>query len=149
MVRANGNENCMHSWNISQLRSIKTPCITTFDVVHLKWGGNMEMEPDIENMTLDEYREYEAEKERRLWDNDRFKNSPKRTGAENIKRMGHEIVQDSIWEHDDYSEEDQEEDGDDEDTFDMWDIMVKDVERIKNFFNIPDEIDKIVQLLIP
>ncbi|GKC32128.1 hypothetical protein Tco_1039422, partial [Tanacetum coccineum] len=68
------------------------------------------MEPDIENMTLDEYRKYEAEKERRLWDNDRFKNSPKRIGAENIKRMGHEIVQDSIWEHDDDSEEDQEED---------------------------------------
>ncbi|GJW93672.1 hypothetical protein Tco_0173344 [Tanacetum coccineum] len=27
------------------------------------------MEPDIENMMLDEYREYETEKERRLWDN--------------------------------------------------------------------------------
>ncbi|GKB16006.1 hypothetical protein Tco_0849929 [Tanacetum coccineum] len=31
--------------------------------------GILEMEPDIENMTLDEYRKYEAEKERRLWDN--------------------------------------------------------------------------------
>ncbi|GJT18251.1 hypothetical protein Tco_0876957 [Tanacetum coccineum] len=41
------------------------------------------------------------------------------TGAENFKRMGQDIVQDSIWEQDDDSEEDQEEDGDDEDTFDM------------------------------
>ncbi|GJT27064.1 hypothetical protein Tco_0907339 [Tanacetum coccineum] len=44
------------------------------------------------------------------------------TGAENLKRMEHDIVQDSIWEHDDDSKEDQEEDGDDGDTFDMWDI---------------------------
>ncbi|GKF72606.1 hypothetical protein Tco_0208720 [Tanacetum coccineum] len=42
-----------------------------------------------------------------------------RTGAENIKRMGNDIVQDSIWEQDDDSMEDQEEDGDDEDTFVM------------------------------
>ncbi|GKB12561.1 hypothetical protein Tco_0846484 [Tanacetum coccineum] len=108
---------------------------------------NMEMEPDIENMTMSEYLEYEAAKERRLWDDVRSRRSPTnyyeagvdsfhrnkndlfRTGAENIKRMGHDIVQDSIWEHDDDSEEDQEEDGDDEDTFYMWDIMVKDVER--------------------
>ncbi|GKF08484.1 hypothetical protein Tco_0042708 [Tanacetum coccineum] len=38
----------------------------------------MEMEPDIENMTLNEYLEYEAEKERRLWDNLRSKSSPTR-----------------------------------------------------------------------
>ncbi|GJV87376.1 hypothetical protein Tco_1531314 [Tanacetum coccineum] len=31
--------------------------------------GIMKMEPDIENMTLNEYLEYEDEKERRLWDN--------------------------------------------------------------------------------
>ncbi|GKC28424.1 hypothetical protein Tco_1035718 [Tanacetum coccineum] len=70
-------------------------------------------------------------------------------GAENIKRIGHDIVQDSIWEQDDDSKEDQEEDGDDEDTFDMWDITVEDVERIRKFFNVPDEIDEIVQPLIP
>ncbi|GKB13775.1 hypothetical protein Tco_0847698 [Tanacetum coccineum] len=29
---------------------------------------NMEMEPDIENMTMSEYLEYEVAKERRLWD---------------------------------------------------------------------------------
>ncbi|GKA14192.1 hypothetical protein Tco_0693838 [Tanacetum coccineum] len=63
----------------------------------------MEMEPDIENMALDEYREYEAGKERRLWDN----------GVELEK------------------EEAQVEDDDDGDTYDIWDIMVEDVERIK------------------
>ncbi|GKB07019.1 hypothetical protein Tco_0835252 [Tanacetum coccineum] len=36
----------------------------------------MEMKPDIENMTLNEYLEYEAEKERRLWDNVRSRRSP-------------------------------------------------------------------------
>ncbi|GKG06977.1 hypothetical protein Tco_0329946, partial [Tanacetum coccineum] len=69
--------------------------------------------------------------------------------AENINQIRHYIVQDSIWEHDDHSEEDQEEDGDDKDTFDMWDITVKDVEWIRKFFNVPDEIDEIVQLVIP
>ncbi|GKD34315.1 hypothetical protein Tco_1249824 [Tanacetum coccineum] len=81
--------------------------------------ANMEMEPDIKNMMISEYLEYEAAKERRLWDDN------------------------------DDSEEDQEEDGDDGDTFDMWDITVEDVERIRKFFNIPDEIEEIVQPLIP
>ncbi|GKB92128.1 hypothetical protein Tco_0964400 [Tanacetum coccineum] len=69
-----------------------------------------------------------------------------RTRAENMKRMGYDIVQDSIWEQDDDSEEDQEVDGDDGDTFDMWDITVEDVERIRKCFNVPNEI---VQPLIP
>ncbi|GKA13805.1 hypothetical protein Tco_0693451 [Tanacetum coccineum] len=119
------------------------------------------MEPDIENMMISEYLEYEVAKERRLWDNFRSRRSPtnyneadvdsfhqNKTGPKNMKRMGHDIVPDSIWEQDDDSEEDQEEDGDDGDTFDMWDITVKDVERIKKFFNVPDEIDEIVQPLI-
>nr|GEV33238.1 phytochrome B [Tanacetum cinerariifolium] len=217
----------------------------------------MEMEPDIENMTMSEYLEYEAAKERRLWDDVRSRRSstkrvltlfigirvrllaictlitklhpcflpvqsyPKnysvstnesndvyienmtiaeynlyvakqflgmnplsndsygftpqffaqpqhtpntskkdsdfdkilddlfRTGAENMERMGHDIVQDSIWEQNDDSDEDQEEDGDDGDTFDMWNITVEDVERIRRFFNVPDEIDEIVQPVIP
>ncbi|GKE12710.1 hypothetical protein Tco_1416261, partial [Tanacetum coccineum] len=83
---------------------------------------NMEMEPDIENMTMNEYLEYEAEKERRLWDGVRSRRSPtnyneadvdsfyQNKKVENMKRMGHDIVSDSIWEHDDDSEEDQEED---------------------------------------
>ncbi|GJS09016.1 hypothetical protein Tco_0365812 [Tanacetum coccineum] len=103
----------------------------------------MEMEPDIENMTICEYLEYEAAKERRLWDDVRS-----RRRAENIKRTGHDIVQDSIWEKDYDSEEDQEENDDDGDTFDMWDITVEDVERIRKFFNVPDEKDKIIQPLI-
>ncbi|GJR54992.1 retrovirus-related pol polyprotein from transposon TNT 1-94 [Tanacetum coccineum] len=31
----------------------------------------------------------------------------------------------------------------------MWDITVEDVERIKKFFNVPDEIDEVLQPLIP
>ncbi|GJR32473.1 hypothetical protein Tco_1108705 [Tanacetum coccineum] len=62
--------------------------------------------------------------------------------------MRHDIVQDSIWEQDNDLKEDQEEDGDDRDTFDMWDITVEDVERIRKFFNVPNEIDEIVQPLI-
>ncbi|GKB58068.1 hypothetical protein Tco_0914254 [Tanacetum coccineum] len=119
------------------------------------------MEPDIENMTINEYLEYEAAKERRLWDDVRSKRSPTNFNEadvdsfhwnkrdENMNQVGHDIVQDSIWEQDDDSEEDQEEDGDDRDTFDMWDITVEDVERIRKFFNVPDEIDEIVQPLIP
>ncbi|GJT82412.1 hypothetical protein Tco_1056754 [Tanacetum coccineum] len=38
--------------------------------------GIMEIEPDIENMTLNGYLDYEAEKERRLWDNVRSRRSP-------------------------------------------------------------------------
>ncbi|GJX87317.1 hypothetical protein Tco_0339331 [Tanacetum coccineum] len=97
--------------------------------------GELEMEPDIENMTMNEYLEYEAVKERQL------------IGAENMKRMGHDIVHDRIWEQDDDSKEDQEEDGDYGEIFYMWDITTEDVERIRKFFNIRDEIDKIVQLL--
>ncbi|GJT03160.1 hypothetical protein Tco_0824329 [Tanacetum coccineum] len=40
--------------------------------------GIIEMEPDIENMTLNKYLEYEAEKERRSWRNVRSKISPTR-----------------------------------------------------------------------
>ncbi|GJT77845.1 hypothetical protein Tco_1044570 [Tanacetum coccineum] len=36
----------------------------------------MEMKPDIENMPLCEYLEYEAAKERQLWDNVRSRRSP-------------------------------------------------------------------------
>ncbi|GJY84213.1 hypothetical protein Tco_0497589 [Tanacetum coccineum] len=64
-----------------------------------------------------------------------------------MKRMGHDIVHDRIWEQDDDSKEDQEEDGDYGEIFYMWDITTEDVERIRKFFNIRDEIDKIVQLL--
>ncbi|GJU11843.1 hypothetical protein Tco_1134239 [Tanacetum coccineum] len=47
-------------------------------------------------------------------------------------------------------EEDQEEDGDDGDTFNMWDVTFKEVERIRQFLtpNVPDEIDEAIQPLI-
>ncbi|GKA69363.1 hypothetical protein Tco_0775427 [Tanacetum coccineum] len=51
----------------------------------------------------------------------------------------------SIGYADDDSKEDQEEDGDDRDTFNM----IEDVERIRQIFNVLDEISKIVQPLIP
>nr|GEX75233.1 hypothetical protein [Tanacetum cinerariifolium] len=74
-----------------------------------------------------------------------------RKGADNLKRMGQDIVQDSIYEQDFDLEEDQEEDGDDGDIFNMWDITVKDVKRIRQFLtpNVPDVMDDIIQPLIP
>ncbi|GKD56299.1 hypothetical protein Tco_1289686 [Tanacetum coccineum] len=129
---------------------------------------------DIENMTIAEYNLYVAKQglgmnqlsnhsygftpyffaqppptSKKDSDFDKILDDLFRTGAENMKRMGHDIVQDSIWEQDDDSEEDQEEDGNDGDTFDMWDITVEDVEWIRKFFNVLDEIDEIVQPLIP
>ncbi|GKB56439.1 hypothetical protein Tco_0912625 [Tanacetum coccineum] len=97
------------------------------------------MEPDIENMTMNEYWEYEAAKERQL------------IRADNLKRMGQDIVHDIICEQDVDLENDQEEDGDDGDIFDMWDITVEDVKRIRQFLtpNIPDVMDDIIQPLIP
>nr|GFB80749.1 hypothetical protein [Tanacetum cinerariifolium] len=48
-------------------------------------------------------------------------------------------------------EEAQEEDGDDRDSYDMWDIMIEDVEWIRKFLtpNVPDVIDDVTQPLIP
>ncbi|GJX63048.1 hypothetical protein Tco_0295948 [Tanacetum coccineum] len=70
---------------------------------------------------------------------------------ENLKRMEQDIDQDSICKQDDDLEDDQEEDGDDRDTFDMRDIMVDGVERIRKFFtpNIPEVIEDVIQPLIP
>ncbi|GKD41200.1 hypothetical protein Tco_1261407, partial [Tanacetum coccineum] len=63
-----------------------------------------------------------------------------RIGADNLKGMGQDIFQDSICKQDVNLEEDWEEDGDDRDTFDMWDIMIGDVERIRQFLtpNVPE-----------
>ncbi|GJW94790.1 hypothetical protein Tco_0174462 [Tanacetum coccineum] len=115
--------------------SLSIPCLKCYEVI-----DNMEMGPDIENITISEYLKYDATKERRLWDNDDLF----RTGAENMKQMGHDIVQDSIWEQDDDSEEDQEEDGDDGDTFDMWDITVEEVEFD---FNPTKDLEELKRLL--
>ncbi|GKF22603.1 hypothetical protein Tco_0074925, partial [Tanacetum coccineum] len=71
--------------------------------------------------------------------------------ADNLKRMGQDIVHDIICEQDVDLENDQEEDGDDGDIFDMWDITVEDVKRIRQFLtpNVPDVMDDIIQPLIP
>ncbi|GJZ09957.1 hypothetical protein Tco_0544240 [Tanacetum coccineum] len=146
-------------------------------------AGIMEMEHDIENMMLNEYLDYEAEKERRSWRNVRSKISPTRIGAENLRRMGQEKVQNgrdddtsrdknhksgnlinflnfpatneffSIYEQDVdlEKEEAQVEDDDYGNIYDIWDITVEDVEWIRQFLtpNVPDEIDEVIQPLIP
>ncbi|GKB30476.1 hypothetical protein Tco_0869877 [Tanacetum coccineum] len=106
-----------------------------WDKIPVSMTRIMKMKPDIENMTLNEYLEYEAAKERRLWDNIRSRRSPTnydeadvdsfhRNKTKNMKRMGQDIVQDSIWKQDNDLEEDREDDGDDRDTFDIWEITV-------------------------
>ncbi|GJT80089.1 hypothetical protein Tco_1054431 [Tanacetum coccineum] len=87
----------------------------------------MEMEPDTENMMLDEYHE--------------------RMGQEKVQN-GCDIDTSRDRNHESEKEEAQVED-DDGDTYDIWDITVKDVERIKQFFNILDETDELIQPLIP
>ncbi|GJX84708.1 hypothetical protein Tco_0335482, partial [Tanacetum coccineum] len=70
--------------------------------------------PDTENMTISEYLEYKAAKKRRLWDDVRSRRSPTKYNEANVdsfhRNKRHDIVQDSIWEQDDDSEEYQEED---------------------------------------
>nr|GEZ59339.1 hypothetical protein [Tanacetum cinerariifolium] len=65
--------------------------------------------------------------------------------------MEHNIDQDISCEQDDDLEDDQEEDGDDRDTFDMWDIMIGDIERIRQFLtlNVPEVIKDVIHPLIP
>ncbi|GKC22149.1 hypothetical protein Tco_1024299 [Tanacetum coccineum] len=117
----------------------------------------MEMEPNIENITLDEYREYATENERRLQDNVRSKNSPTRyKGAEfNSSHHDKSVTLDfthyyedalldgaresSEWDVNLEKEEAQVKDDEDGDTYDIWDIMVKDIKQIKQFFNVPNE----------
>ncbi|GJZ10645.1 hypothetical protein Tco_0545404, partial [Tanacetum coccineum] len=91
----------------------------------------------IENMTISEYLEYEVAKEKRLWDDVRSRRSSTYYNEADI---------DSFHRN---KKEDQEDDSDDGDTFDMCDITVEDVERIRKFFNVPADIDEIVQPLIP
>nr|GEV34974.1 hypothetical protein [Tanacetum cinerariifolium] len=69
------------------------------------------MKPDIKNMTINEYIDYEAEKGRRLWDRGRI------TRDVDLEKEEAEV----------------EHDGDDGDTNDIWDITVEEVERIRKF----------------
>ncbi|GJU62771.1 hypothetical protein Tco_1244606 [Tanacetum coccineum] len=68
-----------------------------------------------------------------------------------MKRMRQDIVQNCIWEQDNDLEDDQKDDGDDRDTFDMWDITVEDVKRIRQFLtpNVLGIIEDVIQPLIP
>ncbi|GKB82449.1 hypothetical protein Tco_0949344 [Tanacetum coccineum] len=65
--------------------------------------------------------------------------------------LEYEAEKERIRERDNDLEEDQEDDGDDRHTFDMWDITVEDIERIRQFLtpNIPDIIEDGIKPLIP
>ncbi|GJU85958.1 hypothetical protein Tco_1293504, partial [Tanacetum coccineum] len=135
----------------------------------------MEMEPDIENMMLNEFLEYEAEKARRLWDNLESKSSPTtRMGQEKVQHgcnvdtsrdTNHESSNllnfpifaatnefSSICKQDvDLETEEAEvEDDDDGDSYDIWDITVEEVERIRQFLmpNVPDEMDEATKSIL-
>ncbi|GKB91078.1 hypothetical protein Tco_0963350, partial [Tanacetum coccineum] len=142
----------------------------------------MEIGPDIGNMTLNEYLEYKAEKERQSWRNVQSKSSPTRIRAENLRRMGQDKVQNgcdddtsrdtnhesgnllnfpifpatnefsSICEQDVdlEKEEAQVEDDDDGNIYNICDITVEDVERIRQFLtpNLLVEMDEVIQHLI-
>ncbi|GKA28273.1 hypothetical protein Tco_0714441 [Tanacetum coccineum] len=47
------------------------------------------MEPDTENMTISEYLEYKAAKERRLWDNVRYRRSPTKYNEVDVDSFHH------------------------------------------------------------
>ncbi|GJW00399.1 retrovirus-related pol polyprotein from transposon TNT 1-94 [Tanacetum coccineum] len=124
-------------------------------LVWLLDSGIMEIKPNIENMTINEYLKYEAEKERRLWRNVRSKSSPTSyKGADfNSSHRDKSVTLDFLHYYEDdvdnisdlEKEEAQEKDGDDEDIYDFWDIMVKDVEWIRQFLtpNVPDVMDDV------
>ncbi|GKA72815.1 hypothetical protein Tco_0779031 [Tanacetum coccineum] len=82
----------------------------------------MEIEPDFENMTINEYLEYEAEMERQLRRNVHSKRSPTNSG----------------------------EDGEEGDIYNIWDITIEDIEWIRQFLtpNIPDVMGDVIQPLI-
>ncbi|GJW73869.1 hypothetical protein Tco_0133239 [Tanacetum coccineum] len=134
------------------------------------------------SMTLNEYLEYEVEKERRSWQNffaqpphtpntpidkkdsglDEILDDLFRIGAENLRQWGkikfkmgvmltHPGIRTMKTDVDFEKEKVQMEDDDDGNIYDIWDITVEDVKRIRQFLtpNIPDEMDEVIQLLIP
>ncbi|GJR90152.1 hypothetical protein Tco_0214163 [Tanacetum coccineum] len=77
-------------------------------------------------------------------------------GAKNLRRMGREKVQmGGMLTHPGIqtikAEVEGEDDDDDGDTYDIWDITVDDVERIRQFLMpiVPNEMDDVIQPLIP
>nr|GEV60706.1 hypothetical protein [Tanacetum cinerariifolium] len=114
----------------------------------------MEIEPDIESMTLNEYLEYEAKKERQSWRNDsafdEIVDDLFRIGAENIRQMGQEKFR--MGDVDLEKKEAHVEDDDDYGNIcDIYDITAEDVELIRQFLmpNFPDEMNEVIQPLIP
>ncbi|GJT98387.1 hypothetical protein Tco_1093905, partial [Tanacetum coccineum] len=113
-------------------------------------SGIMEKEPDIKNMTLNEYLEYEAEKERRSWRNVRSKSSLTRNEEVDIESMTvaeynlYVAKQDVDNISDLEKEEAQEGDGDDEDIYDMLNVTMVDEEAN---FNPTKDIEELERLL--
>ncbi|GJX56433.1 hypothetical protein Tco_0286330 [Tanacetum coccineum] len=121
----------------------------------------MEMEPDIKNMTLNEYLEQKKNPlkdhsdsftsqffaqlpntpntpvDKKDYDFDEILDDLFSVRAENLRRIGQEKDVDLE------NEEAEVEDDDDGDTYNIWDITVEDVERIRKFLmpNVPDEMD--------
>ncbi|GKB25338.1 hypothetical protein Tco_0864739 [Tanacetum coccineum] len=87
---------------------------------------NMEMEPDIENITMSEYLEYEANKSNTFYYS--YSHDIPPPPVQSYPQNYLVSAEDSICEQDDDLEDDQEEVGDDRDILDMWDIMVEDEE---------------------
>ncbi|GJS83765.1 hypothetical protein Tco_0750306 [Tanacetum coccineum] len=138
----------------------------------------MEMKPDIESMTINEYLEYEAAMKRQLWDNVRSRRSPTNYDEADFDSFHRNksntfnypfshnlpppdpcslhvqpypknyLVSTNVSNDDVYLEEDQEEDGDDGDIFYMWDITVEDVERIREFLT-PKVPDEMDEVIQP
>nr|GEU58070.1 hypothetical protein [Tanacetum cinerariifolium] len=140
-------------------------------------GINSGTKVEMVNNLYSEYEEYEAEKERKLWNNVRSIRSPTDYDEADFDSFqqnksntfnypySHNLppphpvslpVQPYpknylVSTNDVDLEEAGVEDDDDGDTYDIWDITVDDVERIRQFFmpSIPDETDEVIQPLIP
>ncbi|GKE14959.1 hypothetical protein Tco_1422536 [Tanacetum coccineum] len=110
---------------------------------------NVRNNVDIECMTIAEYNIYVAKQSLRK---NPLNNHSYGFTPQFFAQPPHTTnIPDSIGERDGDLEEDQEEDVDDGDIFYMWNITVKDVERIRQFLtpNVLDVMDDIIQPLIP
>ncbi|GJR07391.1 hypothetical protein Tco_0790043 [Tanacetum coccineum] len=101
--------------------------------------GIMEMEPDIENMTL-----------KKDFDFDKILDDL--IGDENLRRIGQKKVQNGcvMMTHPRIRTMKTVENDDDGNIYDIWDITIEDVKLIRQFLtpNVPDKIDEVIQPLI-
>ncbi|GJR81869.1 hypothetical protein Tco_0152654 [Tanacetum coccineum] len=139
---------------------------------------NTSNEVDVDSMTIAEYNLYIAKQNKYPLNNHYYSFTPQffaqppntpnipvdkkdsdldeildvlfRIGAENLRRMGQENVQNGR-DVDTSRDTNHESDDDDGNTYDIWDFTIKDVKLIRQFLtpNVPDEIDKVIQPLIP